>query len=98
MATFTVSWWITFFDHDPEIHYLVNEDFEADNLDDLYETLDEGMDNNEFEPEESIPNNWDLGNVNIEYGIIRDDQGNELYKDDDLKEELVPSEKLTLVA
>jgi len=92
MATFTVSWWITFFDHDPEIHYLVNEDFEADNLDDLYETLDEGMDNNEFEPEESIPNNWDLGNVNIEYGIIRDDQGNELYKDDDLKEELVPSE------
>ena len=92
MATFTVSWWITFFDHDPEIHYLVNEDFEAENLDDLYETLDEGMDNNEFEPEESIPNNWDLGNVNIEYGIIRDDQGNELYKDDDLKEELVPSE------
>jgi len=92
MATFTVSWWVTFFDHDPEIHYLVNEDFEADNLDDLYETLDEGMDNNEFEPEESIPNNWDLGNVNIEYGIIRDDQGNELYKDDDLKEELVPSE------
>ena len=92
MATFTVSWWITFFDHDPEIHYLVNEDFEADNLDDLYETLDDGMDNNEFEPEERIPNNWDLGNVNIEYGIIRDDQGNELYKDDDLKEELVPSE------
>ena len=92
MAKFTVSWWITFFDHDPEIHYLVNEDFEAENLDDLYETLDEGMDNNEFEPEESIPNNWDLGNVNIEYGIIRDDQGNELYKDDDLKEELVPSE------
>jgi len=92
MAKFTVSWWITFFDHDPEIHYLVNEDFEAASLDDLYETLDEGMDNNEFEPEEQIPNNWDLGNLNVEYGIIKDDQGNELYKDEDLNEELIPKE------
>ena len=92
MAKFTVSWWITFFDHDPEIHYLVNEDFEADSLDELYETLDEGMDNNEFEPEEQIPNNWDLGNLNVEYGIIKDDQGNELYKDEDLNEELIPAE------
>ena len=92
MAKFTVSWWITFFDHDPEIHYLVNEDFEAASLDDLYETLDEGIDNNEFEPEEQIPNNWDLGNLNVEYGIIRDDKGNELYKDEDLNEELIPKE------
>ena len=92
MAKFTVSWWITFFDHDPEIHYLVNEDFEADTLDDLYENLDEGIDNNEFEPEEQIPNSWDLGNLNVEYGIIRDDKGNELYKDEDLNEELIPKE------
>lgn len=92
MAKFTVSWWITFFDHDPEIHYLVNEDFEAASLDDLYETLDEGIDNNEFEPEEQIPNSWDLGNLNVEYGIIRDDKGNELYKDEDLNEELIPKE------
>ena len=92
MAKFTVSWWITFFDHDPEIHYLVNEDFEADTLDDLYETLDEGIDNNEFEPEEQIPNSWDLGNLNVEYGIIRNDKGNELYKDEDLNEKLIPEE------
>ena len=92
MAKFTVSWWITFFDHDPEIHYLVNEDFEADSIDDLYETLDEGINNNEFEPEEQIPNGWDLGNLNVEYGIIRDEKGNELYKDEDLNEELIPNE------
>ena len=92
MAKFTVSWWITFFDHDPEIHYLVNEDFEADSIDDLYETLDEGINNNEFEPEEQIPNSWDLGNLNVDYGIIRDDNGNELYKDEDLNEELIPNE------
>ena len=92
MAKFTVSWWITFFDHDPEIHYLVNEDFEADSIDDLYETLDEGINNNEFEPEEQIPNSWDLGNLNVDYGIIRDNNGNELYKDEDLNEELIPNE------
>ena len=81
-----------FFNHDPEIHYLVNEDFEADSIDDLYETLDEGINNNEFEPEEQIPNSWDLGNLNVEYGIIRDEKGNELYKDEDLNEKLIPEE------
>ena len=92
MANFTVSFWITFFDHEPEIHYLVNEEFEAEDLDALFDILDEGMDNDEFEPEEKIPNQWDLGNLNVEYAIIRDAEGNELYRDEDLKEELVPAE------
>jgi len=92
LANFTVSFWITFFDHDPEIHYLVNEEFEADNLDALFDILDEGMDNNEFEPEEKIPNQWDLGNLNVEYAIIWDAEGKELYRDEDLKEELIPEE------
>ena len=58
----------------------------------MYETLDEGINNNEFEPEEQIPNSWDLGNLNVEYGIIRDEKGTELYKDEDLNEELIPNE------
>ena len=92
MASFTVSFWITFFDHDPEIHYLVDELFEAENLDALFDILDEGMDNNEFEPEEKIENSWDLGNLNVEYAIIRDESGKELYRDEDLRDELVPAE------
>ena len=80
------------FDHDPEIHYLVKEEFEANNLDGLFDILDEGIDNNLFEPELKIPNNWDLGNLNIEYAIIWDDQGKELYRDEDLNEELIPDE------
>ena len=26
VQVFTVSFWITFFDHNPELHYLVNEE------------------------------------------------------------------------
>ena len=89
---FHVSFWVTFFDHDPEIHYLVKEEFEANNLDGLFDILDEGIDNNLFEPELKIPNNWDLGNLNIEYAIIWDDQGKELYRDEDLNEALIPDE------
>jgi hypothetical protein len=33
-----------------------------------------------------------LGNLNIEYAIIWDDQGKELYRDEDLNEELIPDE------
>ena len=40
MANFTVSWWVTFFDQEPELHYLVNEDIEADDLDELFDKLD----------------------------------------------------------
>lgn len=58
----------------------------------MYETLVEGTDNNEFEPEEQIPNNLDPGNLHVEYGIIKDDQGNEFYKDEDVNEELIPQE------
>lgn len=92
VQVFTVSFWITFFDHNPELHYLVNEELQAENLDALFDILDEGVDNGEFEPEEKIPNQWDLGNLNVEYAIIRDAEGNELYRDNDLKEEMVPAE------
>ena len=60
-------------------------------MDDI-DILDEGMNNNEFEPEERIPNQWDLGNLNVEYAIIWDAEGKELYRDEDLKEELIPEE------
>jgi len=92
MSKFTVSWWVVFFDHEPEIHYLIDEEFEAESLDEMYAFLEEGMDNNTFEPEEKIPDSWSLGNLNLEYGIIRDKKGNVLYKDEDLDEDKIPFE------
>ena len=93
MANFTVSRWVTFFDQEPELHYLVNEDIEADDLDELFDKLDEGIEEDEFTPEEQIPNNWDLGNLNLEYGIITDESGKEVYRDEDFKDEMVPAER-----
>ena len=90
MAKFTVSWWVTFFDHDPEIHYLVDEEFEADSLEELTDQLDEGLAEDEFEPEEQIPDNWDLGNLNLEYGLIKNDAGNEVFRDPDINLDLIP--------
>ena len=41
MEKFHVTWWVTFFDHDPEIHYTVKEEFKAESLDNLFDILDE---------------------------------------------------------
>ena len=93
MANFTVQWWVTFWDHDPEIHYLVHQEFEAESVDELQETLNEGIENDEFCPEDEIPNNFELGNLNIEYAIIKDADGNEVFRDPDFKDDLVPMDK-----
>jgi hypothetical protein len=93
VAKFTVQWWITFWDHDPEIHYLVDQDFEADDLDDLQEILNEGIENDEFCPEDEIPDNFELGNLNIEYAIIKDSDGNVVFRDPEFQDEIVPKNR-----
>jgi hypothetical protein len=92
MKDYLVKWWITFWDHEPNIHYLVDEKFLADSLEELMDELNEGIEEDRFSPEDQIPNNWDLGNLNIEYGLIYDDGGNEVYRDQDFNDELVPEE------
>ena len=56
----------------------------ANDLDSLLEQLDEGIENDEFTPEQAIENNFDLGNVNIEYALIEDCDGKVLYEDKDI--------------
>ena len=92
MPKFHVTWWVTFFDHDPEIHYSVKEKFEAESLDGLFDILDEGIEEEKFCPEEQIENNWELGNLNIEYALIADDTGKGIYRDSDFKDSLIPEE------
>lgn len=93
MTNFTVQWWITFWDHDPEIHYLVDQEFEAESLNGLLETLNEGIENDEFCPEDKIPNNFELGNLNIEYAVIKDADGKEVFRDPDFEDDSVPIDK-----
>ena len=65
-----VFWEVNFFDHDGSEVYLVKQIMSAKDLDSLIESLDEGIENDEFTPEQAIENNFDLGNVNIEYALI----------------------------
>ena len=90
MQKFYVTWWVTFFDHDPEIQYTVKEEFKAESLDNLFDILDEGIEEDEFCPEEKIENNWELGSLNLEYALIFDDSGKEIYRDTDFKDDLIP--------
>ena len=84
MKNFVVFWEVDFFDHDGSEIYLVKEKMSANDLDSLLEQLDEGIENDEFTPEQAIENNFDLGNVNIEYALIEDCDGNVLYEDKDV--------------
>ena len=79
MKNFVVFWEVDFFDHDGSEIYLVKEKMSANDLDSLLEQLDEGIENDEFTPEQAIENNFDLGNVNIEYALIEDCDGKVLY-------------------
>ena len=92
MLKFYVTWWVTFFDHDPEIHYTVKEEFEAESLDNLFDILDEGIEEDKFCPEDRIENSFELGNLNLEYALITDESGKESYRDSDFKDALIPEE------
>ena len=80
MSNYTVTFLINYFDHEPEKNWLVTEDFDAENLDSLFDLLDEGIQNEEITPEKIIPDDHRLGNVNIEYVSIRDADRKEVYR------------------
>ena len=84
--TFTVTWWVNFWEQDPELDYLVDEKFDADDLDGLIDQLDEGLESLEWAPENQIDNAFELGSFNIEYAVIRDEQGAEVYRQDGFSE------------
>ena len=78
--TFTVTWWVNFWEQDPDLHYLVDEHFQAENIDGLIDSLDEGLENMEWTPENRIENTFELGSFNIEYAVIKDRSGAEVYR------------------
>jgi hypothetical protein len=96
ISHYTVTFLITYFDHEPEILYSVTDDFDAENLHSLFDLLDEGIEDDSINPEQNIllnrPIDHELGNVNIDYVIIRDADGKELYRDQEFNEKLVPVE------
>ena len=77
MISFTVTWRVDFDD----ASYTTDEVVEAENLDALFDELNEGLEENRWTPEMNVPAH--SGDFNIEYVVITSPTGKELYRDDD---------------
>jgi len=75
--SFKVTWQVEYYDADAS--YTTEEVFEAENLDELMDELDEGMEQGHYTPELKVPHHD--GDFNIEYVIIKTMDGKELYRD-----------------
>ena len=87
---FVVKWLVDFWNTDDGL-YTVDQIIEAKNIDELISKLDNDIE--EFTPEQSIPNWYDLGDFNIEYIQINNEKGEEVYKDDDFSSDLKKIDK-----
>ena len=84
MENFTVTWEVKYYDHQPEIVYCTEELIESNNLESLIEYLDENA--MEHSPELNVPH--EDGDFNIEWVLIHDQSGKELYRDADFIDEV----------
>ena len=78
MKTFEVTWHLDFWEDG--VVKITTENIEAENLDNLFDILDGGIEEGEFCPEDEFPEYE--GSFNLEYVIIKDD-GEQVYKDED---------------
>ncbi|MDA9636888.1 hypothetical protein N9T42_04220 [SAR86 cluster bacterium] len=78
MKTFEVTWHLDFWENGVE--KITTENIEAENLDNLFDILDEGIEEGEFCPEDEFPEYEK--SFNLEYVIIKD-EGELVYKDED---------------
>ena len=87
---FVIKWLVDFWNTNDGL-YTVDQIIEAKNIDELISKLDNDIE--EFTPEQSIPNWYDLGDFNIEYVQINNEKGEEVYKDDDFSSDLKKIDK-----
>ena len=78
MKSFEVTWHLDFWEDGVE--KITPQNIEAENLDNLFDILDGGIEEGEFCPEDEFPEYE--GSFNLEYVIIKDD-GEQVYKDED---------------
>ena len=79
LKDFSVTWEINYYDHEPEKVFFDVMGEEAENLDALLDEL--GENSMDREPENSTP--IGLGDFNIEWIKIEDDNGKEVWRDED---------------
>ena len=87
MANFLVTFQLNSYYEDESLNLtnIIEEDFEADDLDSLFETLDDPDEIDSIDDASVINMHTDETpyEVNIEYVLIKDEGGAEVYKDKD---------------
>tara|TARA_B100001093_G_scaffold304729_1_gene290632 strand:+ start:777 stop:1025 length:249 start_codon:yes stop_codon:yes gene_type:complete len=81
MSKFKVKFEVKSWDSDES--HLTEQEFEADNLELLHDILSEGIENETIQPENNVP--FIEGDFNVEYVLIHNENGEEIYRDDDYK-------------
>ena len=66
------------------IIYTTKKEFESENLESLFDLLEEGIGNETIQPEIDVPHID--GDINVEYVLIHDNNKKEVYRDEDFDE------------
>ena len=83
---FIVKWEVEHWDANVKQYYDMHMDEEGvDDLDAIFDYLDEGIENDSFSPELEL-DHYD-GDFNIEYVLIADENLKEIWRDEDYKGE-----------
>tara|TARA_B100000965_G_scaffold372761_1_gene362696 strand:+ start:67 stop:345 length:279 start_codon:yes stop_codon:yes gene_type:complete len=66
------------------IIYTTKKEFESENLESLFDLLEEGIGDETIQPEIDVPHID--GDINVEYVLIHDNNKKEVYRDEDFDE------------
>ena len=66
------------------IIYTTKKEFESENLESLFDLLEEGIEDETIQPEIDVPHID--GDINVEYVLIHDNNKKEVYRDEDFDE------------
>ena len=69
------------------IIYTTKKEFESENLESLFDLLEEGIGDETIQPEIDVPHID--GDINVEYVLIHDNNKKEVYRDEDFDESKV---------
>lgn len=75
-TAFEVTWEVYYLDE--EVGYTTTESFQSESVDSLLDELSSGIENCEYAPENDVP--FHEGDFNVEYVMIKDAEGNEVYR------------------
>jgi len=90
MTSFSVTFQLRSFYDDSsfDLSSLVKKEYEGENLDDIFEILEDTDELDTIDDSVVINNSTEMDpiEVNIEYVVIKDEKGTEVYRDEDFSD------------